>query len=905
MSKTLTPEEYQQQFIDYYTFGGIGVTGAPDPDPDPDADPDPVRPDILVPVGMRDESAPNIFGQIPIRGTGQQFSRYDAADYINDFDTQEQTNLSDKSFKRYLEQAGGVPGAVATMATGLPISAMAYGAGQLARKEHRKNATSIQEYDGSVGDIFKFKGQTVSRAPGSKIFTGNLGGLSQADMYRSREIAKGFIPGTMTESVLGRRGAGPQAMPGVTGLRGVAQIEGAILDAFGTTHSGQRDDSGHMMVSASQAQALREQEFMKAATGAGMGNIARQLANAGYDPTMIAVEFKQMVDGNMKGQSYHGGFFHKTSNLSPAQNAQAIRDRAGFAQAAIENIRDKYGLDSAITVAERSDDSGGGAPASEPKVPPGGPPPSGVSGDDPYDNNDSDTTSADGLAARAAAREAFSQYRQGPQMITASDDSGFSVTGTSRSVQATRGATSTVSRDIQTERGRETGVYTGGAFGGSPFGGFADGGRVGMQTGGAAQRPLPEAGFVAGPPENFTERETIADDQNGSVAEGTFVINAAAVEYAGSEDIRKMILDAYSKAREKGLDIGRVDRKLYEGTVDVALSKGEVIVPPELAKIIGYDRLEKINNRGKKEVTRRQEKAGGGFLNGKKFADGGEVDLEYEDRIIADEVRRKMRDLVASLPDDVEVESVYYQPGYPAAQRYADEVARLNETEPFTGTFFSRSQKSVPGTNRRTRIKNPRINVPQTPTLFNLAILAEEVAHQDAIKHRQEYDPKIHKVDRRTFNKEQDYLEELRAKDFALSVVGGLFPKADKTIRGTRASYEKDFARHLSLSNNPELIETYLKKYPELNRFIERVSVPGENDILLVSDDNYYGQGQPRIRPDSSFLKAAMSEDITAMNEYHASFNYMLDKFKYLAAQLFVDAEKPEYKSGYTASKGK
>jgi hypothetical protein len=143
----------------------------------------------------------------------------------------------------------------------------------------------------------------------------------------------------------------------------------------------------------------------------------------------------------------------------------------------------------------------------------------------------------------------------------------------------------------------------------------ASGGRVDMQAGGAAQRPVPEAGFVAGPPENFTERETVADDQNGAVAEGTFVINAAAVEFAGSNDIRKMILDAYSTAREKGLDIGRVDRKLYEGTVDVALSKGEVVVPPDLAKIIGYDRLEKINNRGKKEVSRRQKKAKGGFIS--------------------------------------------------------------------------------------------------------------------------------------------------------------------------------------------------------------------------------------------------------------------------------------------------
>jgi hypothetical protein len=49
--------------------------------------------------------------------------------------------------------------------------------------------------------------------------------------------------------------------------------------------------------------------------------------------------------------------------------------------------------------------------------------------------------------------------------------------------------------------------------------------------------------------------------------------------------------------------------------VDVALSKGEVVVPPDLAKIIGYDRLEKINNRGKKEVSRRQKAAKGGFIS--------------------------------------------------------------------------------------------------------------------------------------------------------------------------------------------------------------------------------------------------------------------------------------------------
>ena len=39
--------------------------------------------------------------------------------------------------------------------------------------------------------------------------------------------------------------------------------------------------------------------------------------------------------------------------------------------------------------------------------------------------------------------------------------------------------------------------------------------------------------------------------------------------------------------------------------MSVAVSEGEVVVPPVLARIIGYDRLEKINKRGLKEVEKR------------------------------------------------------------------------------------------------------------------------------------------------------------------------------------------------------------------------------------------------------------------------------------------------------------
>jgi len=53
------------------------------------------------------------------------------------------------------------------------------------------------------------------------------------------------------------------------------------------------------------------------------------------------------------------------------------------------------------------------------------------------------------------------------------------------------------------------------------------------------------------------------------------------------------------------------------------------MIPPHIAKVIGYDRLNKLNNRGKKEIARRQEAAGGGFIQRKKFADGGGVDNLY------------------------------------------------------------------------------------------------------------------------------------------------------------------------------------------------------------------------------------------------------------------------------------
>jgi len=140
---------------------------------------------------------------------------------------------------------------------------------------------------------------------------------------------------------------------------------------------------------------------------------------------------------------------------------------------------------------------------------------------------------------------------------------------------------------------------------------FNKGGSVSMQEGSdptqQQQAPTGEMGFVGGPPDKFTEQQTIADDIPKTVPEGAFVINAPAVEFAGKEDIKNMLIDAYEKA---GLDKSNINTKIpSKEQVDIMISRGEVIVPPEVAKVIGYDRLEKINNRGKKEVARRKEES--------------------------------------------------------------------------------------------------------------------------------------------------------------------------------------------------------------------------------------------------------------------------------------------------------
>ena len=166
---------------------------------------------------------------------------------------------------------------------------------------------------------------------------------------------------------------------------------------------------------------------------------------------------------------------------------------------------------------------------------------------------------------------------------------------------------------------------TGGDFGTppdvDPTSGFAAdykrGGTVGMQAGGMASRVTEDMGFVGGrPPEQVPEEQTVADDVPMEAEDGTFIINAAAVEMAGSSDIEEMLIKAYNKLGGGVDNQGKTTKIPSKEEISILVSRGEVVVPPEIAKIIGYKRLEKINNRGKQEVSRRQsqrKKAREGF----------------------------------------------------------------------------------------------------------------------------------------------------------------------------------------------------------------------------------------------------------------------------------------------------
>lgn len=118
-----------------------------------------------------------------------------------------------------------------------------------------------------------------------------------------------------------------------------------------------------------------------------------------------------------------------------------------------------------------------------------------------------------------------------------------------------------------------------------------------------AQRPAPESGFVVRPPSQVSEDASIADDIDMEPEVGGEVINASAVSIAGEKDIYEMIEDA-KKYRK---NVKGVDKPIE--TSNIRISEGEVYVDPELADIIGRDKIRKINERGVPATKKKQQRS--------------------------------------------------------------------------------------------------------------------------------------------------------------------------------------------------------------------------------------------------------------------------------------------------------
>lgn len=207
------------------------------------------------------------------------------------------------------------------------------------------------------------------------------------------------------------------------------------------------------------------------------------------------------------------------------------------------------------------------------------------------------------------------------------------------------------------DRGQEAGKGYRGGYG------FQEGGEVqGMmpmpqrpmqQEAPPAQLPMPSgqpAGFIQDPnaapapatPEEAMQGEGREDDVKGKLPEGTFVINAMAVQLAGIDRLNSMVEKAYKTLaetmREKNVDEPLVKQLLTRSQdmsgvqVDVAVSNGEYIVPPEIVPIIGEDKLRKINERGLRKLEEKdtpepeQQMKDGGSVQ--KLSRGGFVELQ-------------------------------------------------------------------------------------------------------------------------------------------------------------------------------------------------------------------------------------------------------------------------------------
>lgn len=158
-----------------------------------------------------------------------------------------------------------------------------------------------------------------------------------------------------------------------------------------------------------------------------------------------------------------------------------------------------------------------------------------------------------------------------------------------------------------------------------------------------------ESGFVERPPSEVSDEKSVADDKPMVAKEEGMVLNAEAVKIAGEQDVANMIKDAEDYVRSSGKEAASDDRE----ATDIQISEGEVYISPQLADVIGRDRLRKINDRGIPKTEKKLQKAAkGGKVKG--YQSGGDVGDDGSFDAIVDAQQR----FAARFPGDTDQERV-------------------------------------------------------------------------------------------------------------------------------------------------------------------------------------------------------------------------------------------------------
>ena len=143
---------------------------------------------------------------------------------------------------------------------------------------------------------------------------------------------------------------------------------------------------------------------------------------------------------------------------------------------------------------------------------------------------------------------------------------------------------------------------------------FKEGGMINMENGGMLGGDLPpeaiaNGNVIQGAPVGEVDVPggggPVDDGVPTELPEGTFVLNAASVEYHGTKNINDLIKNAIRELIKEGVEISGEDIN-PDDDVPVAISNGEYIIPPEVAKKIGIKKLEDMNERGL-EYRKKQE----------------------------------------------------------------------------------------------------------------------------------------------------------------------------------------------------------------------------------------------------------------------------------------------------------